>query len=581
MEIFAIDAEDSRVVTNYLPKDNPYPVHFFRIPKSNHETAFQIAKSINAKASKRPTLILLNIHINHFTFNDYFFGIELLKEIRATAHYEQPSKIQRLHVVLFSSFSLERLLKNLDAGFFLVVSPGTTLIKTPALPTTIDQLKILLDQKPKIRDLVPYFKVGDTLVEKRHGHANWWAAMRLVANYNMLCPNHLYQKESQDFLKNRSPEIRDAQFIHSAHTVNEDLKLRKINKINKKLELAQNHLTKSNAKKRIALIDDQADFIDPRLNIGWHFIYNLVLFGHQEGVFNILPQLSDDEILQKMEENFDCVLLDLMLEAADQNKNTEETRGAHLLRKIRNRFPMLPIIITTASNKAEKRKTLRQLGCDAFWIKEGIDEGLSQEESLSRMFDLVTTVQKLTDAKYTFLKHCIILLRQLENKENWWELTQWINPSSPLPASVNRSVIFGKLMQSLFLTRTFLQNQLMGGGYRTKLEEDFWLSGVIIKLTNIIEVLHGSGLHQGKNTLLNRKDYLGAYLFKARQSALKYRHDAPITFDHLINFIKAMFCYLNFSPTHFEYPVIDAPPFAFLEKMLANNPVCKKLFDSN
>ena len=51
----------------------------------------------------------------------------------------------------------------------------------------------------------------------------------------------------------------------------------------------------------------------------------------------------------------------------------EKLSGIRLLKDIREKFPELPVIITTASNKAETVSYVIKSGATALWTKPGVD----------------------------------------------------------------------------------------------------------------------------------------------------------------------------------------------------------------
>ncbi len=509
----------------------------FLIDSKNTKNSFTIAQEINEMVDNEEVILFIDVNINFRPQHDFYYGIEILKEIRARFNFSKPNLIQRCQVVLFSIFSLKRLL-SMDPGFFIIVSPGTTFIEMPYDPKSLNIKDISKKKIQDVKVLKPFFKVVDRTFEERHSYANWWAANRLKTILNQFLNKDSF---SSNPLSN-VPALRDAQFIYSVDDW--DFKSAKKESLKKRIRRFQNGFKKSQL--RILLVDDQADQIEFESRMGWKDLYADLIFKKDRRLSSISIEKTNEQILDQIDESYQCILLDLMLSKSDYNLAVEETRGAKLLGKIKSKYPMLPVIVTTASNKAEKRKTLRQLGCDAYWIKEGIDEQLSTEESIERNVHLLDLINKLTGKNYTFLRKCMLLIRNIEQSKMWWEEDiAWTNEKK----KIDKPQVIKILMQCLYLLRTYLHNQVLGEGYRTKLEENFWLAGVIIKLACIIEEFHSTtGQNITTSMIKNRNDQLGEQLYKVRHEAAHYNNKYVIDFDLLEVFLSGMLCYLSTPP---------------------------------
>jgi CheY-like chemotaxis protein len=100
--------------------------------------------------------------------------------------------------------------------------------------------------------------------------------------------------------------------------------------------------------------------------------------------------------------------------------------GALLLRRIRERHMTLPIVVTTASNKVWSFKVMRDLGADAFWIKEGWDHDWSLEDSVRNYGRLRELAARATSPAVRALR----VLEDLYHKVTaapspWWEHGYW------------------------------------------------------------------------------------------------------------------------------------------------------------
>ncbi len=67
----------------------------------------------------------------------------------------------------------------------------------------------------------------------------------------------------------------------------------------------------------------------------------------------------------------DVLFLDLRLAPeADRDRPPRECSGARVLAEVRRTFPFLPVVMLTASARAETATLVRELGADGYWIKD-------------------------------------------------------------------------------------------------------------------------------------------------------------------------------------------------------------------
>ncbi len=102
------------------------------------------------------------------------------------------------------------------------------------------------------------------------------------------------------------------------------------------------------------------------------------------------------------------VFLDLRLKPQeDETCSIETTTGMQLLRRIKQAFPYLPIVMMTASQQAVSSETARSVGASGYWIK-----GLHSGEYLA---ELLATVIDQAELREFWVK-----LRMLQSKRQWW-----------------------------------------------------------------------------------------------------------------------------------------------------------------
>ena len=158
---------------------------------------------------------------------------------------------------------------------------------------------------------------------------------------------------------------------------------------------------------KVLLIDDKA-------NYGWKQLIEKV-FPYQ-GI-SIDAVLNYDITLSKVEKKYDIIFLDVRLTTEDHvNHKVEEFSGYKILKEIRKEFTAInfstPIILLTASNKIWNIDAFRNLGIDAFYIKE----------HPNYIFDKETSKQNYYNLKENFEK-----LRKVSVRRNRiWELSQTI-----------------------------------------------------------------------------------------------------------------------------------------------------------
>lgn len=543
MRAIIIHKDNNRMITDLQKSLEDMPTVPYAIKGNNTKNAYYILDEINASVKENEKVILfIDVQIPNKNPQDLnlYYGIEILKELRARSRFSTINRMRRCVVVLFSIFSMEKLLR-MDVDFFIITSPGTYYHQiSPKRFADLNVAHLLTQGLTDLKVLKPYYKVTDKTFEERHNYANWWAANQLRNHLNRLDNKAFYNSD----LSIKVSALRDAQFIYS-ETESNGIKAETDKKQKEYLERQRNAFLEVGL--QIILIDDQADQIEFETNMGWKDIYEDLLFRKEQNIKSLSISQSDKRITDYINDKCSCLLLDLFLDKSDENKAIDETRGARLLHQIRRKYPMLPIIVTTASNKAKKRKTLRELGCDAFWIKEGIDEQLNPTESLARYMQLVELISKLTNDEFSFLKESMRLIDYMNKKKMWWENDiPWANNTKQM----DKKKVVGVLMQCLFLLRTYLHNQVLGEGYRTKLEEDFWLTGVIIKSATIIEEFHANEISSNISTatLHDHADQLGVRLYLIRHQVAHYNNSYPIDFKLLKIFFSAMLCYLAISP---------------------------------
>jgi CheY-like chemotaxis protein len=239
-------------------------------------------------------------------------------------------------------------------------------------------------------------------------------------------------------------------------------------------------------------------FIDDNAKNGWLDIFKLMMpdVCIQEFIPN--NQLKDIDALylqvQVLIMSFspDLILLDLRLfDEKDRSIEIENVSGLQILKKIRKEFLGIPILMTTASNKVWSYEKLLQLGADAYWIKEGIDNSFNAIESCNNYQRFLWLVNRLTDDRFKLLKSFAESLKKIENDSRWFKIDiEWANGIKYKLLDKSIKNIIEILEDGLIIYRTYLHQIFLRNAYSPINSDSYWLSGMINKLSGIVEEIH-------------------------------------------------------------------------------------------
>ena len=199
---------------------------------------------------------------------------------------------------------------------------------------------------------------------------------------------------------------------------------------------------------------------------------------------------------------------------------------------------------------------------DAYWIKEGLDisSSLNSSErarwSVSNYFDLIRSIETLTDERYQFLHKYWSGVLQLEKKNNlWWENKLWPDGCT---TKARRDVIFALLKDVTQMIRMYI-NQ-----FQFDIDEMFWASAIIQRFGSVLEEIHrfdllkdecrssgtiGSYKEYGSKPRDVRRDWFGFRLYLIRNKAAHLsKNEKKIDWDLCCDFCKNMLCYLEHGP---------------------------------
>jgi CheY-like chemotaxis protein len=503
--------------------------------------------------------------------------LEVLIEIRINSYYLHKEKtidsqIDTSRVVVYSPHSMELLFRTYP-NFGTVTTPGTFFLQTDhqgvwdfqmakdfnetALPT---KEHIITGFKGQLlRELDPH------LHDQRHGNANIFGAHIMLNILQQL------QGRPLQFREDLLPlSLRQALYVYNRRLDKVELgdsRKKALNEIN----LLNKQLTEN--KYKIGLLDDEGQHFRlekssrNHTSFGWTNVFDQILTGAtnpgntgmvdlltlNEGkpnsVRNLLKkfqlgqkgdsQKTNKHIIKELalrvihgirETRCCCLLLDINLKAQKEDGNILGCSGAQLLVELRRIMPAFPIIVVTAVNKPWKHRHLMEIGADAVWVKEGIDEKQLPEDSVRNIIRLFELVRKMTGPEYQFLSRVGLQINRLKKSPNlWWKKPysfQHCDPKRSLknfrlhdPACILR-ILNGSLLEiRRFLLDLHLNRYVDQGSQPSQSildQEDYFVKSVIRDLSQIIEAIHGKKFDPGYQ--LNSQDIGGRVQNQAQLS---------------------------------------------------------------
>jgi CheY-like chemotaxis protein len=151
-------------------------------------------------------------------------------------------------------------------------------------------------------------------------------------------------------------------------------------------------------------------------------LFDEITSNNQQNSSNTIDELKS---LRNKLENFfpyDLVFLDLRLEPKDkEKKNPEKFSGMKLLKSIKKFNPGIPVIIFTASEKAEILETALKNGADGYWIK-CVDDGMSLIQMIKKLcfWEIESNEIRRYLNRVDVLKRFWIKIKMFEKKHWHW-----------------------------------------------------------------------------------------------------------------------------------------------------------------
>ena len=568
------------------------------IPEGNiskDRLVYLLAARLNQLAKKfdEPSEVLILININLNTSNNHLqdcLGVKILKEIRLNTYFNEGNEYSVIwsnSVIMYSFIEPEDLLF-LQADNRYIFSPNTAFLK---LPEKIDEdlISQLKDRRQSAPEAIKEYLQNElevNLGDNRHGYANLYGAciMRHIAL--SLIGSSSLQEESVP-----SHKLREAMFLYVKRfgDLREQTYADSILKISDKIKDNLGYVKEDGFQSRIALIDDDAMHIKVvdsslKLQFGWKHIYDQMILREKkpgkEPVVSILDKYFDKKFLRQLQNStsknraignlvgkviegvqrkeYSCILLDIwLLGSSNFRDKIEDSIGALLLEQLRSRLPTFPVIVTTASNKPWKHRYLYQLGADAVWVKEGVDERRSVEDSLENYKRLLNLIQQASGNKYQFLGRVGAQILHLKKEPNlWWKNQIRFDHKDDSNKTINGVKISGldeiiiNLEHAAMNLRRYLRefhldvddDMVFTLSQEQKKMENYLAKSIIRHLSLIIEQIHGKTFNselrinagdiggwqapKGKDYKIGRGDWIGFALYQ-------HRNECSHNFDHI------------------------------------------------
>lgn len=528
-------------------------------------------------------------------------GVEIVLWLRCKHRVQSP-------IIVYSFQSNQQLLKKKPENL-IINSEGCYHV---CLPNDFTLLDKYLPGVSNLGRLKIFLKPAFDIEKLRHNIANWWGVTKLWNTHRIVTSKPAKSFPYPPAVNSRLSELNNsiAVFIYG----DEDSSIGKV--LQEKIELPSgtkvftleskkgwvenpvaegsqhfNRIQYANSlryqigerKPKILQIDDEAES-------GWSQVFQHMIYGEEQPahfrVISLNSQLAPNGgIDQKVEHIFsiiksvispsngnqsfdpDLILLDVRLipkydEA--QGDKIKEMSGAKLLQRIRQAYPGIPVIVTTASNKVWTYEEMTRLGADAYWIKEGLDEERTTEESVRNYTDLLELIVKATGEEYSLLRQMAKNVDRFRIGTSYW----WLKPSTwkngDQTQGVSNGAIIGILENIQNATRVYLHQSLMGYGYKSADIQSFWLRAIINQLAGIIEEIHFPGRPGFESNKVggkwafdkitqkwgwvkkNREDWIGQLILSTRNAASHHKLGSQLVDFEVVKItVKSLIRYLD------------------------------------
>lgn len=344
-----------------------------------------------------------------------YSGIELLKILRIKHRFLKP-------IIVYGFTALDDLLQN-QPEHLILTAKANKYLQLPITNQNIKQQAEIL--KPITEDsLVKSYKnvlsSDSTIRDISHSFANEYG-LELMCRAHQGVTNQILNISVDNEGKLKSLMAK-AEFLYD-YEKNKNLR--------DESKLLRNKLIKhikTNASK-ILCIDDQG-------TDNWFSFYSNLLDDHNNNIFKGFTPKEDFDRVKKQIitciKNFnpDVVLLDLRLYGdKEEGKRIQDISGYQVLKKIKEKYPALPIVITSATNKSDNLTALLKAKAFGLWTKPRIEQG--NIDIYEKYYSLVEIIyDALTHYEFEDEKIPIrtdYLINQIENIDHLEALNYYLN----------------------------------------------------------------------------------------------------------------------------------------------------------
>lgn len=316
-------------------------------------------------------------------------------------------------------------------------------------------------------------------------------------------------------------------------------------------------------------------YIDDQANEGWSDILQLMIYNKIEknpfDIYSPEKEIDDNILIEKCFENInndiDLIILDLRLQGEEGHINDlSKISGIKVFKALRsgyntNQAVTCPILVVTASNKSKVLQYINNLGADAYWLKEGLDNNFSEEESVDNYWDFIAKVFILTrTANFLFLKKMRNKRNDFYNKTNvWWESQDRFKGKRIFEKSN-----FKKISKENFIDILNDCISIMESSFRDNLTINYSSniskslpSLIVVRSFKIIEDIHNEIIPLENRNQYNKyiplKEFIDQHyknqstnlLSKILQTRNDAAHHVSIDIDELIGFFNNLIQYLS------------------------------------
>ena len=532
----AVFVDDNVAYTEELTDREWSTDHVQFIPAGSREigdlSSREIAKRVAEEVGDDDAVVLINVNLKiEGKSRQDQAGVEVLKFLRLTEHFDERNNEARdTHCVMYSFHSVEQLLREKPSSLILC-SNGVTFKRLPSELSELD-LRELAEEKASVDDLDKFLRGEFRLPDERHSWANWWGLKQLYDVHRLVLdtPDLGYPELVEKNL--RTLEARKGACIYDYDESFYDSGFERLKNSIKSL------------RKNILSKDVSAIQIDDQWRSGWGDIFADMITKEENngGLYPVnigYDELSSEDIkdgvcnrVKRFIKNYsiDVILLDLRLSSKDVGSRDVGTfTGTKILKELRKEFKGVPVIVTTASNKAWSNDVLTKLGADGYWIKEGIDESRDKIGTIKNYAKILELIDISTGSEYRFLrwfdKKVISIKEIVNNNGGWWSNKEWSNGDI---TNASSNCVLEILDESVLMMRSYLtdvkMNNIRGERHLNSDEsnlatrnESFWVTAIIQQISNVVERIHD--LRKGDTKRLykdERFDYIALTLHSIR-----------------------------------------------------------------